>query len=119
MWDWEEDGYSETIDGVLYDTTLSEYVGEKEYKPESQGEWQIDRLYRTDAGVYFMWGTGGPSSTYRVKTADGALHAGEAIWVLGDDEAKVLRTVGPMLNVASVMGKPDPSFVPFAQRNRE
>lgn len=75
------------IDGKLYNTETSEYLGSNQEYFRSDFRYYSEELYRTKKGKYFLAGEGNGLSKYSKKYDDG-WGPGEAIILLTEEEAK-------------------------------
>lgn len=76
------------IRGKKYDTDTAELVGEYQHSYPGQFEYCQEELYRKRTGEYFLYGTGGPMSKYRVDVGTNEWSGGEEITPLDLNDAK-------------------------------
>lgn len=77
------------INGARYDTDtakkMAEWVSDEDYTGFNHCE---ETLYRTKAGKWFLYGTGGERSIYASRKSDGWSGPGEQIIPLSEDAAR-------------------------------
>lgn len=76
------------INGKKYDTETAKCIGTHQYSHEGDFRFELEELYVTKNGTYFLYGTGGPLSKYRVQTGIRSYSGGSDIKPLSEDEAK-------------------------------
>jgi hypothetical protein len=78
----------QVIDGKLYDTEEATLVAT--YNPvKDRGDFSFlcEKLYRTDAGRYFIHGDGGPKTKYSQRVGTGETAGGSEIRPLSAEDA--------------------------------
>ena len=77
------------IDGKLYNTETAKLLGswESEINVRSLNR-EVEELYRTKSGNFFIWGQGGPGSRYRQLTDENSWTGGELIRPVSEAEAR-------------------------------
>lgn len=77
------------INGLRYDTTTAELIGEASSSAYSTDfrYWE-EELYRTRRGRWFLAGKGGPSSHYAVSVGNNGWGGGQRITPLTEAEAQ-------------------------------
>ncbi|UCE51361.1 MAG: hypothetical protein JSV31_19145 [Desulfobacterales bacterium] len=76
------------INEKLYNTETAEiiFAWENAYFP-SDFHYCTETLYRTKKGAWFIHGTGGPLSKYRIQVGTGSFSGSETIETLTENEA--------------------------------
>jgi hypothetical protein len=76
------------IEGRRYDTETADLIARWSYGDGPQDWHHVqEKLYRTRQGSWFIAGSGGARSKYRVSTAQRTWYPGERIDALSSDEA--------------------------------
>ena len=77
------------IKGKLYDTDKAKLMGSYEYTARG---WDLyyfeEELYQKRNGMYFLYGEGGPTSSYALDTGLNDWAGGKTILPMDADEAK-------------------------------
>ena len=76
------------IRGKKYDTDTAEYIDSYHYSNKSDFRYVYEELYRKRTGEFFLYGTGGPLSKYRVEVGTNEWSGGEEITPLDLTDAK-------------------------------
>lgn len=77
------------INGKRYDTETAEFIGMWENIHNSADlQYECEKLYRKKTGEFFMYGGGGPASSYAVKTGTTSWSGSCKITPLTEEEAK-------------------------------
>lgn len=75
------------IDRQLYDTESAEQIARYAHITDrGDFHYQIETLYKTDNGEFFIHGEGGPATEYAERCSDGRT-SGEEIRVMSEDDA--------------------------------
>ncbi len=75
------------IDGLAYDTDKAREVASHETGYRTDAHWVREVLYKTKRSRYFLYGEGGPLTTYRQAVDGNACTSGVGIAVLDDEAA--------------------------------
>ena len=90
----------EIIDGTTYDTRTAKRIAFYEFSKIGNWEWIYKVLYRTPAGKYFTYETGGCGTEYAVRTGNKMVGARYQIFPATEDQARLfLEQVQPHLAV--------------------
>ena len=77
------------INGKRYDTDTAEFIGRWENIYNSADlQYECEELYRKKTGEFFMYGEGGPASSYAVQTGSSSWSGSCKITPITEDEAK-------------------------------
>lgn len=77
------------INGKRYDTDTAEFIGKWENIYNSADlQYECEELYRKKTGEFFMYGEGGPASSYAVQTGTSSWSGSCKITPITEDEAK-------------------------------
>lgn len=76
------------INGRVYNTATSTFLGEAAYSNRTDFDFWSEELYKNKAGAYFLYGEGGASSKYSRRIGTNSWAGGEAITPLTEEEAK-------------------------------
>ena len=75
------------IDGKLYDTNEAELIASwSTFQDKRDFNFFEEKLYRTESGAWFLYGSGGASSKYSQPAASGGMTGGEDIRPLSESE---------------------------------
>jgi len=76
------------INGHRYDTETAKLLGSDSYSNPSDFDHWSEELYRTNAGLYFLHGEGGPASKYAKTIGQNEWSGGEDISQLSEQAAR-------------------------------
>ena len=77
------------INGRRYDTDTAEFIGKWENIYNSADlQYECEELYRKKTGEFFMYGEGGPASSFAVQTGTTSWSGSCKITPITEDEAK-------------------------------
>lgn len=77
------------INGKRYDTETAEFIGRWENMYNSaELQYECEKLYRKKTGEFFIYGAGGPASSYAVQTGSSSWSGSEKITPIIISEAK-------------------------------
>lgn len=76
------------IDGHRYDTETATEIGEWSYGSSGDFDHVSETLYRTKAGLYFIFGEGGARTQYAEQVEQNAWQGGEKIVALSLEAAR-------------------------------
>lgn len=77
------------INGKRYDTETAEFIGRWENLYNSADlQYECEELYRKKTGEFFMYGGGGPASSYAIQTGTTSWSGSCKITPITEDEAK-------------------------------
>lgn len=77
------------INGKRYDTDTAEFIGKWENIYNSADlQYECEELYRKKTGEFFMYGEGGPASSYAVQTGTTSWSGSCKITPITENEAK-------------------------------
>lgn len=77
------------INGKRYDTDTAEFIGRWENIYNSADlQYECEELYKKKTGEFFMYGEGGPASSYAVQTGSSSWSGSEKITPVTINEAK-------------------------------
>ncbi len=77
------------IDGKMYNTETAEEIGYESYSYPNDFNYYEDTLYRKKTGEFFLVGSGGPLSKYRVQTAQNSWSGSKEVFTpLSEEEAR-------------------------------
>lgn len=77
------------INGKRYDTDTAEFIGKWENIYNSADlQYECEELYRKKTGEFFMYGEGGPASSFAVQTGTTSWSGSCKITPITEDEAK-------------------------------
>lgn len=97
------------INGKLYNTETAKSLG-KGYSTAPRNDfsfWQ-EELFRTKSGAYFIYGEGGPASSYSVSTGSNSWSGGEKILPLSPEDARDwAEELLDSKEYAEIFGEPD------------
>lgn len=77
------------INGKRYDTDTAEFIGKWENIYNSADlQYECEELYRKKTGEFFIYGEGGPASSFAVQTGSSSWSGSCKITPITEDEAK-------------------------------
>lgn len=77
------------INGKRYDTDTAEFIGKWENLDNSADlQYECEEIYRKKTGEFFMYGEGGPASSYAIQTGTTSWSGSCKITPITEDEAK-------------------------------
>lgn len=77
------------INGKRYDTETAEFIGRWENMYNSaELQYECEKLYRKKTGEFFIYGAGGPASSYAVRTGIHNWSGSSKITPITEGEAK-------------------------------
>ena len=77
------------INGKRYDTETAEFIGRWENMYNSaELQYECEKLYRKKTGEFFIYGAGGPASSYAVRTGTHNWSGSSKITPITEGEAK-------------------------------
>jgi hypothetical protein len=74
------------IAGRMYDTDTAEVIGSASFSHEGDCHHWTETLYKTKNGRYFVFGTGGAMSQYRIEVDFHTWSPGSDIWILDSEK---------------------------------
>lgn len=76
------------INGHRYDTSTAKKIGTDSYSNGSDFDYWEETLYKNKAGLYFLYGEGGPRSRYAETVGQNEWAGGEKIMPISENAAK-------------------------------
>ena len=78
----------EIVNGRMFNTVNAIFVGSDGYSCSSDFQYWREELYQKRNGMYFLYGEGGPTSSYALDTGLNDWAGGKTILPMDADEAK-------------------------------
>lgn len=76
------------INGKLYNTETSKFLGEDSYSNPSDFNYWLESLFQKRTGEFFLYGEGGPMSRYAQTTGQNEWSGGEQIQPMTAENAR-------------------------------